>query len=253
MICPVVRRAKGDDIRGVVAAMPQVDVHGCSNGTHQPASFFGVGSRTFASEPGESRMRLDPLTFCGQCASASDRPHAGEVNTPISMPSGGPVLPAVPGRTRASSSIVRNEELRDRVRRYKAKIREGSTLESCEPETRSRKKAIRMRSSHGIRRTPPPGRGRLVTQGRRPWVSVHSRAREQSSTQTSCRAHRLSSRCGHPVTVWVPLDDRRFPAKSREDHGRRRRGRRGGVMVRARATLSPITSNGSDSLWDKWR
>jgi hypothetical protein len=48
------------------AAMTQVSVHRRSKGTHQPTSFLGVGCGTLASESGESRMRLDPLTLSGQ-------------------------------------------------------------------------------------------------------------------------------------------------------------------------------------------
>jgi hypothetical protein len=48
------------------AAMTQVDAHRRSKGTHQPASFFGVGCGPLASQSGESRMRLDPLTLSGQ-------------------------------------------------------------------------------------------------------------------------------------------------------------------------------------------
>jgi hypothetical protein len=45
-------------------AVSQVNMHRRSKGTHEPTSFFGVGGSALASEPGESRVRLNPLTFC---------------------------------------------------------------------------------------------------------------------------------------------------------------------------------------------
>jgi hypothetical protein len=44
--------------------MTEMNVHGRPKGIEQPASFFGVGGRPLASEPGERRVSLYPITVC---------------------------------------------------------------------------------------------------------------------------------------------------------------------------------------------
>jgi hypothetical protein len=75
------------------------------------------------------------------------------------MPSGGPVEPAAPGRTKASSSVARNEALQDPVCHCEATFERPTPLESCEPETRSSENFRQMQSFHRRYDERAPGRG----------------------------------------------------------------------------------------------
>jgi hypothetical protein len=78
---------------------------------------------------------------------------------PISMPCGGPVEPAAPGRTKARSSVARNEVLRGLACHDEAKLERGTPLAASESETRSIKNVIRTQLFHRGYIERAPGRG----------------------------------------------------------------------------------------------
>ena len=84
---------------------------------------------------------------------------------PISMPSGGPVEPAAPRRTKARSSVARNAALRGPACHYTAKFERGTPVEACEPETRSSENVSRMQSFHRRYVERAPGRGVIPLAG----------------------------------------------------------------------------------------
>jgi hypothetical protein len=139
------------------------------------------------------------------------------------MPSGGPVEPAAPGRTKASSSVTRNEALRGLACHCEAKFEKATPLESCEPETRSSENVSRMQSFHrGYVERAPGCDDSLAAPGspKRPLVEQRVRQARGAAQQPIDPLLRLSGNEGLLMQLpeRVPADRRKQLVQDQE-HG----------------------------------